>query len=905
MDFSIWTESLGYTMLHSLWQGGLIALLCYFAWRLIPEDRPRWAYHTGIAALLLMLLGSGYTFHHYFQASNAVEMTHEMNLSGVELDLTGTSVFLVAGKQTLAEQAEVFLRPFAPYLSILWVLGVLFMSLRSLGGLWQIHRLKHQARPIIAGPWLETLAPLQGRLGIRRQVTLKASRTIKAPLTMGHFKPVILIPLHMLTGLPPTHIEAMLLHELAHIRRYDFLVNLLQVWVETLFFFHPAVWWISHRVRVSREWCCDDHAALACGNKFAYARVLTTLRDPHASSVFLTVSAMGTNQDFSNRIFRLIKPNKLYTLRGSIFTGLLIATLTFGLTLWINTPQTQAQPATSAFNEKQDFSIDFDDKFPEDKLFRWMASLTDAGAEVFLHSYTVNEDKFLISIEGYVKYGGDMFILDKEQGQTQRLQLWINDENRLVGSSKIIGPTPMPSAAAIVTEEREPAPKSETFSFDDPEKAPYVIVDWAPMENPSQEKIDALDIAEMRVLDAEASIKKLGEYGRNGSIFILTSSGQNTWEEARTSGVPESVMPPEVIKTENIRRNGQVDEVIYEAADGNVFQPGDLIPDDWDKVAEISRVNEIKAEDLFFHLKPEKMPYIMIDGVPMEDPTEEKVNAYLIRHAKVLEPKKAILKYGKKARHGALSLITDENEGAVNVKVRPSDESLDPIYIIDGEVVDKSAVEALNKDQVDRINVYKGKEAIESFGEKGADGVVEIIMKGEHAPKEEDPSVSLPTDKDNRFKFDINHDGAEPVLYLNGHLINKEELAATKPAQIKSIQVYKGEQALERFGEEGRNGVVWIETKNPKKRKGADLAPFTVAPNGFTDATTIRLKLDAATDVKLDLLDVSGKFVRQIAQGTYEGDWEFKLDGSNLAPGMYYIVGEIGERKWSTKLLRK
>ncbi|MEO1449260.1 MAG: M56 family metallopeptidase, partial [Bacteroidota bacterium] len=729
---STWTEALGYTMLHSLWQGGLIALVCYFVWRLIPENRPRWAYHSGIAALMLILLSAGYTFHLYYNPDKGTDLALLSAALESDADLSQSELILVSGKQTLIKKLEAFLQPFAPYLSLLWLIGVGIMSLRSLGGFWQIHRLKHQARPIIAGPWLETLAPLQQKLGIKRSVALKVSRQVKAPLTMGHFKPVILIPLHMLTGLPASHIEALLLHELAHIRRYDFLVNLLQVWVETLFFFHPAVWWISHRVRVSREWCCDDHAALACGNKFAYARALTTLRDPHASPVFLTVSAMGTNQDFSNRIFRLIKPRNFHTLKGSIFTGLILATLTFGLTLWINTPQTRAATESGAVHPSQIFTISFHDDMAEEQLHRWMAQVTSAGVEVYLHSYTVDADKKLVSLKGYVRHNGDMFILHKEAGQTQQLELYLNNEGRLVGSSRLVPGQEVPPMETVIMEDGEVNAENIDISIS-PERIPFVLVDGIPMKNPTSEKVNALDVHKMFILKPEEAMERLGDAGKHGAISITTVAAMNDFHGA--IHFHENGQKEEQELVEVIEEIGPMEIIKHSAGEGAFFDPDALLSNDWTEIPSDSRVKEIGTDDLEFFLDPDKMPYVLVDGVPMESPTEEKINAYFIERANVLESKKAVLKYGKKAKHGALSIITRKAalkaQNETKVKIRPPEGETEPIYIVNGKKVDKAEIEHLEHDMFESISVYKDEKAIEKFGEEGKNGVVEITLKGE------------------------------------------------------------------------------------------------------------------------------------------------------------------------------
>ena len=122
------------------------------------------------------------------------------------------------------------------------------------------------------------------RLGLARAVEVLQSTLVKTPVVVGYFRPAILLPLCVVTGLPEAQLELILAHELAHIRRHDYLVNLLQTLVETLFFYHPAVWWLSRQIRNERENCCDDVAMAAVGSRADYGRALLAIEELRATS---------------------------------------------------------------------------------------------------------------------------------------------------------------------------------------------------------------------------------------------------------------------------------------------------------------------------------------------------------------------------------------------------------------------------------------------------------------------------------------------------------------------------------------------------------------------------------------------------------------------------------------------
>src|SRR5262249_33339444 len=134
------------------------------------------------------------------------------------------------------------------------------------------------------------------------------SAAVKALMVIGWIRPLILLPLTAMTGLAELQLQAILAHELAHIRRHDYLVNLLQTTVETILFYHPAVWWISHQIRIERENCCDDQAVEVCGDTVGYARALAQLEELRLQMPERAIAAtVGT---LLQRIQRLLEPEE-------------------------------------------------------------------------------------------------------------------------------------------------------------------------------------------------------------------------------------------------------------------------------------------------------------------------------------------------------------------------------------------------------------------------------------------------------------------------------------------------------------------------------------------------------------------------------------------------------------------
>jgi len=184
-----------------------------------------------------------------------------------------------------------------------WFLGVVLLSLRTAGGLFVIESMRRKEIKPVAQALYEKCAALQRKMGIDRVIQYCECLRLDAPAVLGWFRPVVLLPARALTGLTEAQIEAVIAHELAHIRRLDCFANLFQIGAETLLFYHPAVWWVSQRIRTERENCCDDEAIALCGDAVNYARALTLMEEWRTAPSLM----MAANRSpLSQRVLRLL-----------------------------------------------------------------------------------------------------------------------------------------------------------------------------------------------------------------------------------------------------------------------------------------------------------------------------------------------------------------------------------------------------------------------------------------------------------------------------------------------------------------------------------------------------------------------------------------------------------------------
>jgi beta-lactamase regulating signal transducer with metallopeptidase domain len=342
-------QTLGWTLLHFIWQGALVAILSAGLNVLLRRYSANIRYAAACSAMLLMLILPLSTFYIISISSTgeAAGQQAQANASTAVSTLRNTSSLQHQQINSPAEvDAEALLPPEAipsenwaedsfssllPWLVLVWLTGAFLLSLRFLGGWTAAQKLKFRRVSPVARDWQETATRLSHRLRLSRPVRLFESALIEVPTVIGWVRPVILVPASVLTGLSAQQVEALLAHELAHIRRHDYLVNLLQTAVETLLFYHPAVWWVSNRIRVEREHCCDDLAVRTCGDVLGYARALTMLEQLRVRAADqLMMAASGGS--LLKRIRRLVEAPKPSSRRASSWlAGFVVLLSLFGI----------------------------------------------------------------------------------------------------------------------------------------------------------------------------------------------------------------------------------------------------------------------------------------------------------------------------------------------------------------------------------------------------------------------------------------------------------------------------------------------------------------------------------------------------------------------------------------------
>jgi|GEM_PF-5276246 len=306
--------SAGWTLLHSFWQIALVALILRLCLAICGRSSPAFRYGLSLLALGTVLLSASLTFLYYYSFPTDLH-PRDRDLSFLTSPSAGKLAVITADRVTDIQatggswwlKAKALMADGLPVMVVIWLVGVCIFSVRFWLSLGQIQRLKTSRLVAMPDELAWRIHSLGEKTGLREKgYTVKKSLLAGVPMVIGILKPVVLIPASLVTGLPPDQLEAILAHELAHIRRADNLVNLFQVLMEIMFFYHPSLWWISSVIRTEREHCCDDLANRVTGNPGVLARALLNL-ETSRQPVPAYSSAISNNKNHKllQRIMRM------------------------------------------------------------------------------------------------------------------------------------------------------------------------------------------------------------------------------------------------------------------------------------------------------------------------------------------------------------------------------------------------------------------------------------------------------------------------------------------------------------------------------------------------------------------------------------------------------------------------
>ena len=333
-EFTHVLDSLGWAVLHSIWQGG-VAFLFVVIWRAVLRGRSPALCHAGlIVALLGCLAAFLWTFAVYLGLPNFASGSGATLPVAEAAEASRLLTGLITPFDPAAAQAGVGLSRITPVLACLWALGFAAMSLRYAFAFGQVQQLRTLGIQRPDDAWCERFMKLANDIGVSEKVRLYISANVAGPMTLGLIKPVVLVPIGFLTGLPSDQVEAILRHELAHIRRYDYALNLVQTGVKTVLFYHPAIHIICRWADQDREQACDDLAVKQGRDPLSLARGLAALRLQAHPTFGMAATGTGEDMPLMDRLTRLAgqspKRGRPEHILMSVLSALLIGSVYLG-----------------------------------------------------------------------------------------------------------------------------------------------------------------------------------------------------------------------------------------------------------------------------------------------------------------------------------------------------------------------------------------------------------------------------------------------------------------------------------------------------------------------------------------------------------------------------------------------
>jgi len=341
-------KALGNTLMHSLWQGVLLAVAGGFIIIFTKKLSAALRYNLLLGAMVLFTCGVIVTFLWQLQPVQAGRLIYKDGNAAVNSPVTIQAPPVAAtyvDKQNVADTVIGYLNAHCNTIVLIWFLIICAKSIKLAVGIHEVYHLKHTKTYAVSKYWESRLTYLSDQLNIKQAIRLVESGIAKVPMVIGHLKPLILIPVGFINTLSADEVEAILVHELAHIGRRDYLVNLLQSFLEIIFFFNPAVLWISQLIKAERENCCDDIALKQAGSKSSYIQALLSCQEYQLAAPGLSMALARDKSKLLNRVKRMVN-NHNQSLNIMEKTLLAICMVTGGLlTVAFSTKDTIRKPA--------------------------------------------------------------------------------------------------------------------------------------------------------------------------------------------------------------------------------------------------------------------------------------------------------------------------------------------------------------------------------------------------------------------------------------------------------------------------------------------------------------------------------------------------------------------------------
>ncbi len=491
------SSALGWTLIHSIWQGVAIVLIFSILYYFSKPSNTR--YWLGLGALGLQFLAAIVTFFVVYEPASTQIFSSE-NVAFTNFLAQTSNIAFTPQKLSILQQIEFFLRSNLDLFVTFWMLGTSLLLLRLVVGFSYVQGLKVQQVSPISADIQALMNNLLEKIQMPATIKLLESARATVPMTIGWLKPVVLLPVGIASGLTIKQLEAILAHELAHIKRYDYLVNIFQNFVEILFFFHPTTWFISAKVRDERENCCDDFAVEICGDRMVLAKALTQVAS-YQQQPRLAMAFGAKRQTFMDRIKRIIGINESKPLSYGNWTAVLGMILV--VALGVVYAQKEVVKNGDLFEKKRGSEVIKINEIPVEITLEKLNNENNALSD----STSLDEVEAEMELLGkeMEKYGKEMEVYGKQMEEKYGRQMEKHGAEMEQIQRKMMLPQKKIQELSIEMQEASLAMQKLEMKYDDgkmPAEAKQKMADLQKKER-ELEKLMKIQEAEMNKIEAE------------------------------------------------------------------------------------------------------------------------------------------------------------------------------------------------------------------------------------------------------------------------------------------------------------------------------------------------------------------------------------------------------------------
>ena len=678
------SEALAWTLLHSIWQAVLIAGLLAIVFRFINKNNAQLRYLMASVSLLLIFCVAILTF-----ILSLPDKVLVSNLSISQLSTGLTSNFQISEFSWAWIKSFLPLQTLLPILLRTWIIGICLLSIRMLINYINATRLKKYKAFKLDEKHMKLASGLLKRFNIKRKVIFRESDSVDSPSLIGYFKPVILLPISLLSNIPNNQLEIIIAHELAHISRHDYLVQLIQGVIEILFFYHPMVWWLSSVVNTEREHICDDLAVKVCGESLTLIKALNNMESIRRNKPELVLNFSGKKANLLQRVRRILNPETVK--QSKMERGLLSVIFVFalsGMVLFSNLAnsknQIQQEPKQST-----NFTIgDFDNnEIPQ-------ASPINLEKK----KKKVKKNEIAPAPPKVVEPVKPEEVVAPEIPELPELPIVLSDTIKVEEVKEVI---------EVQKEALEEA-------LNELENVEVEISQETIKElEESLKELESIDInIEKELIEAEASLeidlKEFEKFQENDS-FEEIDNNKNLSEKEKSElkeKIKSSLMK---VNSEEFRQN--IKESLERGKESLQRQLEKM------KSGEFQKNIEIQKEKIKEMIEKFESPEFQKNFKENLEKSREHIKEHL-KEIQSPDFQKDLKKKIKKAK--------GENK-AIKIKGKTKNS---PLFVIDGSIMKKSMnMDDINPDDIKSMNALKGDVAIEKYGKKAKNGVIEITTK--------------------------------------------------------------------------------------------------------------------------------------------------------------------------------